>query len=123
MSILPLPKKGDDVKPGTTCHVAGWGSIRNNSPQSDTLREVNITVINRRICNDEKHYNYNPVIGLNMICAGSLKGGKDSCNVSKIRSHVLVVGVSPAEREPVTSGFVLSWRWLLQGPSVLFCFF
>ncbi|XP_032706479.1 granzyme A [Lontra canadensis] len=80
VSILPLPKNGDDVKPGTMCQVAGWGSIRNNSSQSDTLREVNITVINRRICNDEKHYNYNPVIGLNMICVGSLKGGKDSCN-------------------------------------------
>ncbi|XP_025748204.1 granzyme A [Callorhinus ursinus] len=80
VSILPLPKKGEDVKPETVCKVAGWGSIHNNSPQSDTLREVNITVINRRICNDEKHYNYNPVIGLTMICAGSLKGGKDSCN-------------------------------------------
>ena len=88
MSILPLPKTGVDVKPGTVCRVAGWGRIHNNSPQSDTLREVNITVIDRRICNDEKHYNYNPVIGLNMICAGSPKGGKDSCNVSKTRSHV-----------------------------------
>ncbi|XP_019665055.2 granzyme A [Ailuropoda melanoleuca] len=80
VSILPLPKTGVDVKPGTVCRVAGWGRIHNNSPQSDTLREVNITVIDRRICNDEKHYNYNPVIGLNMICAGSPKGGKDSCN-------------------------------------------
>ncbi|KAM9254033.1 granzyme A-like [Dugong dugon] len=81
VAILPLPKKGEDVKPGTVCRVAGWGKFHNNSPQlSDTLREVNITVIDRKICNDQKHYNYNPVIGLNMICAGNLKGGKDTCN-------------------------------------------
>ncbi|XP_036063175.1 granzyme A [Onychomys torridus] len=79
VAILALPKKGGDVKPGTRCHVAGWGRIQNNSPPSSTLREVNITVIDRKICNDEKHYNFNPVIGLNMICAGNLHGGKDSC--------------------------------------------
>nr|XP_034379558.1 granzyme A [Arvicanthis niloticus] len=80
VAILHLPKNGDDVKPGTSCQVAGWGKIHNKSPISDTLREVNITVIDRKICNDEKHYNFNPVIGLNMICAGNLRGGKDSCN-------------------------------------------
>lgn len=80
VAILQLPKKGDDVKPGTRCHVAGWGRFHNKSPPSDTLREVNITVIDRKICNDEKHYNFNPVIGLNMICAGNLRGGKDSCH-------------------------------------------
>ncbi|XP_059132601.1 granzyme A [Peromyscus eremicus] len=79
VAILALPKKGGDVKPGTRCRVAGWGRIQNNSPPSSTLREVNITVIDRKICNDEKHYNLNPVIGLNMICAGNLHGGKDSC--------------------------------------------
>ncbi|GAB1298560.1 Granzyme A [Apodemus speciosus] len=80
VAVLHLPKKVNDVKPGTRCQVAGWGSPRNKSPPSDTLREVNITVIDRKICNDEKHYNLKPVIGLNMICAGSLQGGKDSCN-------------------------------------------
>lgn len=80
VSILALPKMWDDVKPGTRCQVAGWGQQSNNSPASPTLREVNITVIDRKTCNDEKHYNFNPVIGLNMICAGNLKGGKDSCN-------------------------------------------
>ncbi|KAL6030037.1 hypothetical protein STEG23_006805, partial [Scotinomys teguina] len=79
VAILALPKKGVDVKPGTKCRVAGWGIIHNNSTLSPTLREVNITVIDRKICNDEKHYNFNPVIGLNMICAGNLQGGKDSC--------------------------------------------
>ncbi|XP_057556706.1 granzyme A [Hippopotamus amphibius kiboko] len=80
VAILHLPKVGDDVKPETTCQVAGWGKFHNNSPPSDILREVNVTVIDRKVCNNERHYNYNPVIGLNMICAGRLQGGKDSCN-------------------------------------------
>ncbi|XP_017729673.1 PREDICTED: granzyme A [Rhinopithecus bieti] len=80
VTILHLPKKGDDVKPGTMCQVAGWGRIHNNASQSDTLREVNITIIDRKICNDPNHYNFNPVIGMNMVCARSLRGGKDSYN-------------------------------------------
>ncbi|XP_008838629.1 granzyme A [Nannospalax galili] len=80
VAILHLPKNGDDVKPGTGCQVAGWGNTQNKRSPSDVLREVNITVIDRKICNDEKHYNFNPVIGLNMICAGSLRGEKDSCD-------------------------------------------
>ncbi|NP_001292861.1 granzyme A precursor [Macaca nemestrina] len=80
VTILHLPKKGDDVKPGTMCQVAGWGKIHNSASQSDTLREVNITIIDRKICNDPNHYNFNPVIGMNMVCAGSLRGGKDSCD-------------------------------------------
>lgn len=80
INLLPLPKRGEDVKPGTACRVAGWGSTANKGPMSNILREVNVTVIDRTICNDQKHYNSNPVVGLNMICAGSLKGGKDSCN-------------------------------------------
>lgn len=88
VTILHLPKKGDDVKPGTMCQVAGWGKIHNSASQSDTLREVNITIIDRKTCNDPNHYNFNPVIGMNMVCAGSLRGGKDSCDVSKIRSHI-----------------------------------
>lgn len=95
MAILPLPKKGDDVKPNTQCQVAGWGLTKNaESTGSDILREVNVTVVDRKTCNDEKHYNYNPVIGLNMICAGNSAGGRDSCKVSKIRSHVLAIVLS-----------------------------
>ncbi|XP_006874723.1 PREDICTED: granzyme A-like [Chrysochloris asiatica] len=81
VTILPLPEKGEDVKAGMVCRVAGWGKFNNQLPKSSNiLREVNVTVIDRKVCNDEKHYNYNPVIGLNMICAGSLQGGKDTCN-------------------------------------------
>ncbi|NXR12757.1 GRAA protein, partial [Semnornis frantzii] len=79
--LIPLPTSDDDPNPGTTCTVAGWGQTQNSEKKlSDTLREVNVTVISRRICNDKSHYNNNPVITSNMICAGSINGGKDSCN-------------------------------------------
>ncbi|NWX44908.1 GRAA protein, partial [Steatornis caripensis] len=77
---IPLPTSDDDPKPGTTCTVAGWGQTHNYYRKfSDTLREVNITVISRQTCNDENHYKKRPLITKNMICAGSKNGGKDSC--------------------------------------------
>ncbi|XP_009479029.2 granzyme A [Pelecanus crispus] len=81
VQLIPLPTSDDDPKPGTTCAVAGWGQTHNQHRQlSDTLREVNITVISRQICNDNNHYKNNPVITDNMICAGAKNGGKDSCS-------------------------------------------
>ncbi|XP_010225013.1 PREDICTED: granzyme A-like [Tinamus guttatus] len=81
VKLIPLPDSDDDPKEGTICTVAGWGKTRNNDKESSsTLREVNVTVISRRICNDWKHYKGKPVITENMICAGDRKGGKDSCS-------------------------------------------
>ena len=52
---------------------------------SNALREANVTVIDRKICNDAQHYNFSPVIDLSMICAGGRKGEDDSCEVSKLK--------------------------------------
>ncbi|NWH42609.1 GRAA protein, partial [Fregata magnificens] len=80
VQLIPLPTSDDDPKPGTTCTVAGWGKTHNHLRSfSDTLREVNITVISRQICNNNNHYKNSPVITDNMICAGAKNGGKDSC--------------------------------------------
>uniref|UniRef100_A0A8C6CDD9 Peptidase S1 domain-containing protein n=1 Tax=Moschus moschiferus TaxID=68415 RepID=A0A8C6CDD9_MOSMO len=80
VGILQLPETGDDVKPHTKCRVAGWGSTKKDACQmSNALREANVTVIDRKICNDAQHYNFNPVIDLGMICAGGRKGEDDSC--------------------------------------------
>ncbi|NXU48329.1 GRAA protein, partial [Turnix velox] len=79
VQIIDLPTSDDDLKPGTTCTVAGWGQTHNEkNSSSDTLREVNVTIISRQICNDK--YKKSAVITDNMICAGNKKGGKDSCN-------------------------------------------
>ncbi|XP_009942075.2 granzyme A [Opisthocomus hoazin] len=81
VDTIDLPNSDDDPKPGTICTVAGWGKTHNHLRKlSDTLREVNVTVISRKICNDKKHYKNNPVITDNMICAGAKNGGKDSCS-------------------------------------------
>ncbi|XP_006874696.1 PREDICTED: granzyme A-like [Chrysochloris asiatica] len=80
VGLLPLPKTGEDVKPNTKCHVAGWGSTKTDPcGVSDTLREVNVTVIDRKICNGAKYYNFQPIISNDMICAGDKKGESDSC--------------------------------------------
>ncbi|PKU41672.1 hypothetical protein llap_8026 [Limosa lapponica baueri] len=80
VKVIDLPTSYDDLKPGTTCSVAGWGQTSNNPRKiSDTLREVNVTVIRRQTCNDNNHYRNNPVITENMVCAGAENGGKDSC--------------------------------------------
>nr|XP_056704723.1 granzyme A-like [Euleptes europaea] len=80
VKTIKLPNTDDDLKAGTQCLVAGWGITQNKDRKpSDTLREVNVTVIERSICNDKKHYNSNPVVTMNMICAGDKKGKKDAC--------------------------------------------
>lgn len=91
MQVIQLPKSGDDPKPRTTCTVAGWGRTHNRQRNlSDTLMEVNITVISRKICNDNRHYKNNPVITDNMICAGDKNGGRDSCNVSIFTVYIQI---------------------------------
>ncbi|NXY72405.1 GRAA protein, partial [Glareola pratincola] len=81
VAVIGLPTSDYDPKPETICRVAGWGRFHNQlKAPSDTLREVNVTVISRQICNDKKHYENNPVITDNMICAGAKNGGKDSCH-------------------------------------------
>uniref|UniRef100_K7FPI6 Granzyme A n=1 Tax=Pelodiscus sinensis TaxID=13735 RepID=K7FPI6_PELSI len=80
VKTIKLPNTDTDPKPGTMCQVAGWGIIKNGQRKpSNILRAVNITIIDRRICNDQNHYNYNPIITKNMVCAGDKNGGRDSC--------------------------------------------
>ncbi|XP_067889048.1 granzyme K-like [Heterodontus francisci] len=80
VSTLKLPKSTKDVKAGTKCSVAGWGTTNPEVLKaSDTLREVNVTVIDRKVCNSETYYNYYPFITNDMLCAGDNKARKDSC--------------------------------------------
>ncbi|XP_067320961.1 granzyme A-like [Anolis sagrei] len=75
VSTINLTQTFTDIKAGTQCLVAGWGRIHKTLPiLPDTLQEVNVTVLDRRICSNYRHR-----LTMNMVCAGDKKGGKGSC--------------------------------------------
>ncbi|KAM5264394.1 granzyme K [Ctenodactylus gundi] len=68
------------IRNGMKCQVTGWGATNPDVlDNSDTLREVTVTVISRKFCNSQSYYNHNPTITKDMICAGGARGQKDSC--------------------------------------------
>lgn len=57
----------------------GWGATSEGGPSSQTLRQVEVDVLESRICRSA----YGPSFDAQkMICAGKVQGGKDSCQVS-----------------------------------------
>ncbi|XP_014715815.1 granzyme K [Equus asinus] len=77
---LLYPRFKNDIRAGTKCHVTGWGATDpEDSDPSDTLQEVTVSVISRKLCNSRSYHNHHPIITKDMICAGDTKGRKDSC--------------------------------------------
>lgn len=61
---------------GSKVTVSGWGSLKYQGNSPSKLMFVNVNVIDKDKCNDW----YGGIIDDNtMICAGLVKGGKDSC--------------------------------------------
>lgn len=51
VKILPLPNEFNDVKDGTLCNTAGWGTTQKNNTQlSDKLMEVELPALSRKKC-------------------------------------------------------------------------
>ncbi|XP_047237979.1 granzyme A-like [Girardinichthys multiradiatus] len=72
VKVLKLENVVQQPAAGSLCLVAGWGATSANSCEmSNVLRSANVIVIDRMKCNSPKHYNLDPYITKNMICAGS----------------------------------------------------
>ncbi|XP_047661257.1 granzyme K-like isoform X1 [Tachysurus fulvidraco] len=78
VEVRTISKSGKDILAGTKCVVSGWGTTQVEAPKfSATLQEVEVTVIDRELCNC--YYNSNPKITDDMLCAGNKQGNKDAC--------------------------------------------
>ncbi|NXT34535.1 GRAA protein, partial [Pelecanoides urinatrix] len=66
VQLLPLPDSCEDIKPGTTCNVAGWG-VRSSGKPSKYLRKTTLKIVGRESCKS-KYENYTKITG-NMLCA------------------------------------------------------
>ncbi|KAG8456625.1 hypothetical protein GDO86_002413, partial [Hymenochirus boettgeri] len=78
VNVLPLPTTFKDIKPGTVCETAGWGStVYNKNQPSDKLMEVRLTVLDRKTCNDQ--WKTKAKITKDMMCTRD-KGKQGFCN-------------------------------------------
>ncbi|KAM8904233.1 transmembrane protease serine 13a isoform 2-T2 [Spinachia spinachia] len=73
-----LPAYNQQMAPGTQCWTTGFGTTEAGSGTvSRDLMEVAVDIIDTRVCNSRSVYR--GAVTDHMLCAGDLKGGKDSC--------------------------------------------
>ena len=78
IAYVKLPAPGSEPAVGTPVTVAGWGTVNETTIEASLeLLKVDVTVIARDIC-QEGLASISP-ISPDMLCAGDLAGGKDSC--------------------------------------------
>ncbi|XP_075049810.1 granzyme A-like [Mixophyes fleayi] len=78
VSLLPLPKTFTDVKAGTVCEAAGWGTTSNSVDLfSDKLMEVSLKVIDIADCNNM--WSSEIQITKNMMCTCESHEKKGPC--------------------------------------------
>ncbi|XP_008497472.2 serine protease 57 [Calypte anna] len=64
---IRLPRPGVDLKPGTICHVVGWGDTSNYGDRPSELMETGTTIVKRSLCRTLWRGKVSP----NMLCGAS----------------------------------------------------
>ena len=73
-----LPDMDTTFPTGKSCFATGWGMQEENATEySDVLREVEVNLVSKEVCNS--NISYNGTIHERYLCAGFQGGGKDSC--------------------------------------------
>ncbi|MEE6520774.1 hypothetical protein FKM82_018723 [Ascaphus truei] len=71
-----LPAVPEQPAAGTSCYIAGWGSLYEDGPPSDVIMEARVPVLSQEACRGSLGKD---MLTSTMFCAGHLSGGSDSC--------------------------------------------
>ncbi|XP_060936406.1 trypsin-3-like isoform X3 [Limanda limanda] len=75
--VRPATLPSKCASDGTLCQISGWGSLR---PSDEARYPDKLQCLEAPLLSDDTCFNAYPFqITENMMCAGYLKGGKDSC--------------------------------------------
>nr|XP_031545617.1 transmembrane protease serine 11D isoform X1 [Vicugna pacos] len=72
-----LPVANQNIPPGSTAYVTGWGSRNYSGPTVAHLEQARVNIISNDVCNAPTSYNGAVLSG--MLCAGVSQGGVDAC--------------------------------------------
>uniref|UniRef100_A0A8D0FDW1 Peptidase S1 domain-containing protein n=1 Tax=Strix occidentalis caurina TaxID=311401 RepID=A0A8D0FDW1_STROC len=78
VSPVCLPSGHAEPSPGTTCYIAGWGSLYEEGPMADVVMEARVPLLSQETCRGALGRD---LLTNAMFCAGYLSGGIDSCQV------------------------------------------
>nr|XP_020494569.1 transmembrane protease serine 9 [Labrus bergylta] len=63
------------LKKEAECYIMGWGSMREGGSLTNLLQKAAVSIIEQANCKQS----YGTVLTSNMMCAGYMEGGRDSC--------------------------------------------
>ncbi|XP_076993135.1 transmembrane protease serine 11D-like [Tamandua tetradactyla] len=72
-----LPVATQNILPGSTAYVTGWGSQEYGGNTVTELEQVRVRILSNNVCNAPTSYNGAILPG--MLCAGLPSGGADAC--------------------------------------------
>ncbi|XP_004681519.1 PREDICTED: transmembrane protease serine 11D [Condylura cristata] len=72
-----LPMATQNILPGSTAYVTGWGSRKYSGSTVTELEQARVNIISNEACNAPNSYNGAILPG--MLCAGVPEGGVDAC--------------------------------------------
>ncbi|XP_027146041.1 transmembrane protease serine 9 [Larimichthys crocea] len=76
VQTIQLPTSGMNIRENEKCQVAGWGKTKTNGPGVDELRVMDVSTINKQVC--EREWAVLPLPD-NVICAGGYETNKGFC--------------------------------------------